>query len=150
MELWELDAREQIRDVVARYNSNADTARFAQVVELFAPDAVMDLGDGDIRTGHEEIMTVFSGARDRAATTAGPDAPAVYLRHMTATLQIDLVDETNAIGRSYYAVMTSVGLDHWGRYFDTYRVVGGRWRFASRKVTLDGRNPDSIFLGPRG
>ena len=41
MELWELTARESIRDLVARYNANADTGRFDQVLELFAPDAVM-------------------------------------------------------------------------------------------------------------
>ena len=38
MELWQLIARESIRDLVARYNANGDTGRFAQVRELFSPD----------------------------------------------------------------------------------------------------------------
>src|SRR5579864_7356005 len=38
MEFWELIAREAIRDLVARYNANADTGRFDQVMELFSPD----------------------------------------------------------------------------------------------------------------
>ncbi|MET0627555.1 MAG: nuclear transport factor 2 family protein [Acidimicrobiia bacterium] len=45
VELWELSAREEIRDLVARYNANGDTGRFPQVLELFAPDAVMHTGE---------------------------------------------------------------------------------------------------------
>src|SRR5215218_1587704 len=107
MELWELEAREEIRDLVARYNANGDSGRFAQVVELFAPDAVMVTPEGT-RTGPEEILTIFTGARDRfasgartgrtAGATAPPAAPAV-VRHFTATLQIDVVDRTTARGR---------------------------------------------------
>ena len=43
MELWELVARESIRDLVARYNANGDAGRFDQVWTLFADDAVMEL-----------------------------------------------------------------------------------------------------------
>ena len=32
-----------IRDLVARYNANGDSGRFDQVLELFAPDAVMEI-----------------------------------------------------------------------------------------------------------
>ena len=69
MELWELMAREEIRDLVARYNANGDAGRFAQVLELFTPDARMELvdGQGDVRRyeGHEAITTIFTGTRDR-------------------------------------------------------------------------------------
>jgi SnoaL-like protein len=142
MEHWELAAREAIRDLVARYNANGDTARFTQVVELFAPDAVMDLGDRRLYTGQDEILTIFTGSRDRA----NGDHPPVYLRHMTATHQIDVIDASTATGRCYYQVLTAIGLDHWGRYIDKYRTVDGRWRFASRRVTVDGRAPGSLFL----
>ena len=50
METWELIARESIRDLVARYNANGDTGRFDQLMELFAPDAVMDV-DGEVYEG---------------------------------------------------------------------------------------------------
>ena len=138
MEHWELDAREQIRDLVARYNANGDTGRFEQVMELFAPDAVMELaGQGDkIYRGIEQIRTIFTGAMQSGS--AGKTAP-VYLRHFTGTLQIDIVDASHAKGRCYYFVLTAVGLDHWGRYVDEYKVVDGRWRFASRRVSTDGR-----------
>ena len=163
MELWQLEAREAIRDLVARYNANGDSGRFADVVALFAPDAVMITGDGTKR-GPEEILTIFTGARDRFArggrpaasppaepTASSPPPPAPpppkVVRHFTATHQIDLVDRTTAKGRCYFQVLTTAGLDHWGRYVDEYRVVEGAWLFAKRTVTIDGRSPVSV-LGP--
>jgi SnoaL-like domain len=141
MELWQLEAREAIRDLVARYNANGDSGRFAQVIELFAPDAVMELNDGRQHHGHDEIMTIFTGTRDQVRSGGTP----THLRHLTATHQIDLIDRATARGRSYYQVLTTVGLDHWGRYIDDYRTVDGVWRFARRRVTVDGRSPDSLF-----
>ena len=38
MELWELAAREGIRDTVARYNHAGDAGRFDAMVECFTPD----------------------------------------------------------------------------------------------------------------
>jgi hypothetical protein len=141
MEQWETSARESIRDLVARYNANGDTGRFAQVLELFAPDAVMDIGDDRVYTGLDEIATIFTGVRDHVSSSAA----LTYVRHLTATHQIDLVDESTATGRCYYQVLTSVGLDHWGRYVDDYRVIDGQWRFGRRRVTVDGRSPASLF-----
>ena len=141
MEPWELAAREEIRDLVARYNANGDSGRFEQVLELFAPDAVMEIGDGQAYTGYDQIIEIFIGARNRAAHGDHP----MYLRHMTATHQIDVIDETTARGRCYYQVLTAVGLDHWGCYIDDYRSVDGRWRFSRRRVTVDGRTPNSVF-----
>ena len=87
MEVWELVARESIRDLVARYNANGDTGRFDQVVELFAPDAVMDV-DGTVYEGREQIRTIFTSAagslKEHAEERSGP----LYLRHNTSTLEI--------------------------------------------------------------
>jgi hypothetical protein len=145
VELWEIEARDAIRDLVVRYNSNGDAGRFAEVMELFAHNAVMVL-DGHVRTGHEEILTIFTGVLEHLTVTdaTGSKAP-TYVRHMTATHQIDLIDRHAARGRCYYQVLTSVGLDHWGRYIDEYRTVDGRWRFTERRVTVDGRSPTSLF-----
>ena len=134
MELWELDAREQIRDVIARYNANSDAARYDDVLALFAPDAVMELPDRTCR-GLDEIRAMFA---DAAATFAGR-AGFTHLRHFTATLQIDVLDETEARARCYYAVVMDHGLDHWGRYLDELRATDRRWQFSRRRVTVDGR-----------
>jgi hypothetical protein len=137
MELWELVARESIRDLVARYNSNGDSARFDDVIELFAPDAAMEVNETLYR-GHAEIRTIFTGTRDDLVDRPGP----VLLRHHTSTLQIDVHDETAASSRCYFHVLMAHGLDHWGRYLDEFGVVDGRWRFTNRRVVVDGAAPD--------
>jgi uncharacterized protein (TIGR02246 family) len=141
MEAWELEAREAIRDLVARYNANGDTRRFDQVIELFAPDAVMEIADRVPLVGTEAIRSLFTAVANRPSEDDRP----TYVRHMTATLQIDLIDKSTAKGRCYFFVLTDVGLDHWGRYVDDYRTVEGLWKFARRRVTTDGHSPNSKF-----
>lgn len=145
MELWELVARESIRDLVARYNANGDSGRFEQMLTLFADDGVMELvaTSGEVRRyeGVEEIATIFIGTKagwdDAAAATHTPH----HIRHFVATHQIDLVDATHATGRSYYAVIMGHGLDHWGRYLDDYEERDGRWRITHRRALSDGKTP---------
>ena len=140
MELWELSARESIRDLVARYNANADTGRFDQVLELFAPDAVMEVADRAFE-GRDAIRTIFTTTADSVVHTAQEQTRPAYLRHSTSTLQIDLESPTRARARCYYHVIMDHGLDHWGRYVDEFTCIDGRWYFAHRRVTTDGRTP---------
>jgi SnoaL-like domain len=143
-------AREGIRDLIARYNSNGDSGRFEPLFELFAPDAVMETGDFNGKftryDGREEVKKIFTGARDRMQ--AQPDAATGYIRHFTATHQIDLVDADHATGRCYFVVLMAHGIDHWGRYVDQYVRIDGRWKFAHRKVHLDGKESVSWFTNP--
>ena len=138
MERWQLDAREQIRDLVARYNASGDSGRFDEMLALFAEDAVMEIPTG-VCTGRGEIRAFFEGVA--ANTDAGGGAQARFVRHFTSTHQIDLIDPDRARGRAYYLVLTDVGLDHWGRYVDEYRWVDDRWLFARRAATLEGAVP---------
>jgi hypothetical protein len=142
MEQWELAAREAIRDLVARYNANGDSGRVKEVLELFTPDAVMELGDPGESTRHtglDEIKLIFTGTKERWTAEAGERGAAPYVRHCVATHQIDLVDEHQAKGRCYFFVIMAHGIDHWGRYIDDYADTDGRWRFTNRVVRVDGR-----------
>jgi hypothetical protein len=155
MEVWEVIARESIRDLATRYNANGDSGRFDNVMLLFADDAVMKLEgmelegeDGrDPYRGHDEILSIFTGARDRQPDEPGGDqpsgAPEHYVRRRIATHQIDFDDETHALGYCYYQVVMPHGLDHWGRYFDRYEQRDGRWLFTHRRVTVEGRTERS-------
>ena len=134
--LLELAARESIRDLVARYNANGDAARFDPMLELFAEDATLEI-PGGVHRGKAAIRALFTDVSKRT----GAGKAAAFIRHFTATHQIDLVSETEARGRCYYAVLTERGLDHWGRYLDEYRRIDGRWLFWRRKVTLDAAVP---------
>lgn len=150
MTLDDLVAREGIRDLVARYNSYSDAGRFEQLWDLFAERAVMHLvnpgGNEATYEGREEIKKIFTGAQERVQGQLATGGPA-YVRHFTATHQIDLVDADHATGRCYFAVILERGLDHWGRYVDRYVREGDRWRFEHREVTVDGRVEASWFTG---
>ena len=153
MTLDDLLAREGIRDLVARYNSYGDTGKFDQLWPLFAHDAVMEVGpargERRIHTGIDEVKEIFLGAQGRVD---GQDAAAAttYIRHFTATHQIDLVDADHATGRCYFAVIIgnaveSGGVDHWGRYIDEYVRVDSVWKFQRRRVYVDGNVASSWF-----
>jgi hypothetical protein len=133
MEMWELVARESIRDLVARYNANGDSGRFEQVLECFAPQAVMET-DGEVYRGRDHIRRIFTEAAEAARRWPEP----MIMRHNTSTLQIDLDGPERATSRCYYQVLTNRGLDHWGRYLDEYGVVDGSWRFVHRREFVDG------------
>jgi len=137
VELWELDARESIRILVTRYNSNGDSARFDAVLELFAPDAVMELPEG-VYDGIDQIKTIFTGTKGKLGEFGLSTGKPFYMRHSTSTHQVDLIDKTHAKGRCYYHVLMAHGVDHWGRYIDEYECRDGKWLFTHRKVTMDG------------
>lgn len=133
-------AREEIRDLVARYNANGDTGRFAQVRGLFVEDAVMRVEPDQEYVGVEAIMTIFTGTSSNTASSA-----LTHVRHFTSTHQIDFDDAAHATGRLYFAVLTDIGLDHWGRYVDRYVKTADGWRFARRSVSVDGWSDRSLF-----
>lgn len=137
MEAWELEAREAIRDLLARYNAFGDSGRWEDLLELFMPDAEFALREGGVFVGHEEMKAFFTGAASQGGRRRSP----MRIWHHTSTLVIDLEGPAEARGRCYYAVLTEAGLDHWGRYRDLYRNEGERWRFARRSVSVDGRVP---------
>jgi hypothetical protein len=141
LQVSDLLAREALRDLVVRYNSYGDSGLFDRMLGLFAPEAELEI-DGHLHQGLPAIRQVFSRV---PADTAKPGQGPAYLRHCTATHQIDLVDETSATGRCYFFVLTTVGLDHWGRYLDEYRLFDDDWLFTRRRVLIDGHSPQSIF-----
>jgi len=136
VEPFEIEARECIRDLVARYNASGDAGRFDAMLALFADDATFEF-ESDTLAGRPAIRAFF----ERVAERTGAGRAAAFVRHFTATHQIDVVSADEARGRCYYAVLTERGLDHWGRYVDEYRRVDGRWLFRRRKVTLDAAMP---------
>ena len=143
MELWELVARESIRDLVARYNANGDSGRFEEMLKVFADDAVMELAspDGSIQRyeGLEQVRSIFTNTKAMWDVGARDLGTGHHVRHFTATHQIDLVDETHACGRCYFLVLMGHGVDHWGRYIDEYGVRLDRWVITRRRALSDGR-----------
>jgi hypothetical protein len=154
MQLWELMARESIRDRIARWNANGDAGRFAQMVQVLAPDVEFEAADSGVLHGRDAVLEFLGGigprpTSDRAASASAP-GPGRYvppggrptLRHHTSTITIDFESETRARVRSYYVVFTGVGVDHWGRYLDEFGLVDGDWLITRRTITTEGVDPD--------
>ncbi len=148
MEVWELIARESIRDCIARWNSNGDAGRFADMVMVLAPDVEFQATGSATIHGRDGVLAFLGGVGDEKAparVATGrylPPGGRPSIRHYTSTIQIDLSSETSARVRSYYAVLSTFGLDHWGRYLDEFGVVDGEWLITKRTVTTEGVDPD--------
>ena len=142
MELWELAARESIRDLVARYNASGDSGRLGPMLELFAHDATLEV-PGETLHGVAAIRAFLErvSSRTDARTDTGTNTGTTFIRHFVSTHQIDFESETEASGRAYYVVFTDSGPDHWGRYLDRYRRIDGHWRFWHRIATVDAAEP---------
>ncbi len=139
MELWELAAREAIRDLVAAYAQAVDGGRLDELIELFTPDGVLETPDTEAHRGRAAIRARIAGAQHALADTTA----SALIRHHVSNLRIVVTGPQDATGEAYFFVLTAHGPDHWGRYRDRYTLVDGRWRFAHRRVRLDGWAPDS-------
>ena len=141
METWELAARESIRDLVARYNVSGDAGRFDETMALFAEDAGVTVTPGRTYRGLEQIRSLFTGAAGTEPPKGEAPGNKRFIRHFTASHQIDVLGPDEARGRCYYAVLTESGLDHWGRYVDLYARRDGRWLFHRRDISVDASVP---------
>lgn len=144
----ELTAREQVRDLIARYTWAADRGRFDEVADCFAEQGVLDVGDhGGRWTGRTEIArqltSVAARVAERADTTGARPGP---VHHHVSSTQLSDITGSSMSARSYFLVITSVGVDHWGRYLDNLEREEDRWVFAERIVRVDGHDPASLMV----
>jgi len=139
VELWEVTAREQIRDTLARYAHCADSGRFEELVSLFTPDGVLEVDGHPARQGRDAILE-FLG---RTRTSLGATLERPYIRHHISSLVVDVEGPAIARAASYFLAITQQGPDHWGRYRDRLVVDDGRWLLAHRRVRPDGHSANS-------
>ena len=138
MELWELSAREEIRETLARYHHFGDSGKFVEMAALFASDGVLEVRGEQAVEGRAAIVDYLTGVnRDVVAMSEVP-----ILRHYSTNVTISVVSEHEATAASAFLVISETGLDHWGRYRDQLVPVDGGWGFAHRLVRTDGYAPD--------
>jgi SnoaL-like domain len=153
VELWELTARERIRDTLAHYNWSGDAGRAADLAEAFTEDGVLQVRGGEAHRGRAAIRDFIGGvaARDAAVLPTAPiTAPPVrrLVRHLLTNTRFTALTPQEATAASYFTVVTEIGLDHSGRYRDTLVPVGDRWLIASRLVSTDWVAPGSAMASP--
>jgi len=154
VERTDLIARESIRDLLARYTWAADRGRTAEVAACFTAGGALDVGNhGGRLVGPEaiareldEVAARTASASDAGAET-GTDGPGP-VRHHVSSVAIALDTHAAATVRSYFLVLTRIGLDHWGRYRDQVveTAPGDRWLFRERVVIVDGHSPGSLIV----
>jgi uncharacterized protein (TIGR02246 family) len=137
VEHWELEAREAIRETIASYAHHADSGRFEELADLFAPDGVLEVRGEPPIAGREAIRAFLTGVGVSLADAS--DVP--IIRHHVSNVTIELIGPDEARGACYFLAITEHGLDHWGRYRDHFVRVDGRWLFEHRRARTDGATP---------
>ncbi len=132
--MWELVARERIRDTLARYTWSGDAGRLDDLAQTFCADGVLEIRGMRPLCGRSAIVEFLGGVTTGVAARA--DAKAV-VRHNVANVRFDELTPDRAEVSSYFTVVTQIGLDHCGRYRDTLVPEGGVWLIKHRKVTTD-------------
>lgn len=150
MTLDELLAREAIRATLANYTMSGDRLRADDLAATFTEDGILEAefvpeSDAFHFEGREAIkgwLTRWTGTVDVNTGTHG----ATFVRHHLSTSQITLVAGSRATARTYWTAYTDIGPDHCGYYLDTLCKVGEDWLIARRRVRLDWRSPQSLFV----
>jgi uncharacterized protein (TIGR02246 family) len=132
MELWELSAREAIRELLAAYARAADSGNADRFAALFALDGVLEIHGVGAIEGRDAIRSFLGG---------GTDASPVRLRHHLTNVSIAVESPSAATGECYFTVFTDAGVDHWGRYRDRYVGAADGWTIAHRLARTEGRMP---------
>lgn len=143
MQTWELVAREQIRDTLARYNWAGDAGRIDELAETFCADGVLEIAGSEPLRGRSAIVAFLGGVTGniRAHADVKP-----IVRHNVANVLFTDVAAEQARVRCYFTVFTHIGLDHFGRYRDIFVPDGDGWRIKHRKVSTDWAAPDSAMV----
>ena len=145
MEIWELVVRERIRDTLARYNWSGDAGRIDDLADTFCADGVLEIRGSEPLRGRSEIVAFLGGVTGNIAVSA---AVKPIVRHNIANVLFTEVTRDEAQVSCYFTVVTHIGLDHVGRYRDTFIPDGGIWRIRHRKVSVDWAAPDSAMARP--
>ena len=144
MEMWELVARERIRDTLARYNWSGDAGRVEGLAETFCADGVLEIRGLRPLRGRSEIASFLSGVTGDVADNF--DVKPV-VRHNLANVLFTGLTPHEAQVSSYFTVVTHIGLDHFGRYRDTLVPDGDAWLIKHRKVSTDWAADNSAMAG---
>ncbi|MGV0851956.1 nuclear transport factor 2 family protein [Mycolicibacterium phlei] len=149
MELWELCARERIRDTLAQYNWSGDALRLDELAASFCEDGELEVRGSEPARGRAGIVEFLGGAVsgfDAAAQKSAAE-PGVkrIVRHNVTNIRFLEVSPEQARVACYFTVYTENGLDHYGRYRDLFVPVGDDWLIKHRFVSTDWAAPSSTM-----
>src|ERR1700722_8402344 len=147
MDLWELAARERIREPSARHSRSGDSLRLDEFAHAFCEDGELQLRGRDPVRGRAAVIEFLSGvaAPDSVATGSGVTR---FVRHNVTNIRFLAITRQQARGTSYFTVLTEVGLDHYRRYRYILVPVDDEWLIRHRFVSTDWAAPESTMASP--
>jgi SnoaL-like domain len=144
VEMWELVAREQIRDTLARYNWSGDAGRLDGLAETFCADGVLEVRGLAPLRGRSEIASFLGGVTSSVDVDVDVDVKPI-VRHNVANVLVTGLTLNEAHVSSYFTVVTHIGLDHVGRYRDILVPDSDTWLIKHRNVSTDWAAPNSAM-----
>jgi hypothetical protein len=87
MELWELTARERIRDTLARYNWSGDALRLDDLAQTFCEDGELELRGNEPVRGRTAVVAVLAGAVASPNATAQASRVKRIVRHNVTNIR---------------------------------------------------------------
>lgn len=148
MELWELCARERMRDTLARYNWSGDALGLDELAESFCEDGELELRGSEPVRGRAAIVEFLGGVVASPNAAAAASSTKRIVRHNVTNIRFTEVTPKQAHVACYFTVLTEIGLDHYGRYRDVFVPVGpedGDWLIRHRFVSTDWSAPNSMM-----
>ena len=129
--------RTQIQHTMAVYCNCVDSGDVEGVVSVFMPDGRLELSSGTKVAGREAIRAFYTPVIGPDRPDRAPDGSLPFLRHNLTTSRVEFVDAVTAQGWTYFMSLTKHGLDHAGRYIDTFKRQGERWLIADRRIAVE-------------
>ena len=120
------EARDEIRDLLARYTWYFDTGRGEDWASLFTDDGQLVVGDGPPVAGRAALEEMAANVKPGSMHHFIVN-PAIEVDGDRATCHCSLL-----LSQGQPPTFTMAG-----RYEDELARVDGRWRFRRRTVTLD-------------
>ena len=131
-----------IRNTLSAYAVAGDRLRIEALADTFLEDGVLVTPTATYE-GRAEIIRGLGGRGSDPAANQGPRPSLV--RHNLTTSYFEPVTTDSAQGRTYFIVLSDIGLDHAGHYQDRLRKVRGQWLFERRDVRVDWIADGSLF-----
>ena len=136
-----LRVRDGVTHLMSSYQYFADTGRIESLSQLFLSDGVLEL-DGDRHTGTDGILAFFRATAERFT-----DVDFLPARHHLSSIYVEPQPDGSAKTYACFQFIGTHGLDHWGTYRDVAVQRPEGWRFARRRVIIEGFAPTSRLGG---
>jgi hypothetical protein len=145
MEAWELQARESVRDTISAYNFATDRGDLEGMSRCFTLSGSLTIRGDPPLIGRETIVSGLIRTLQNPSHRGNQTPTPTYIHHHVSSTHFQFISESEAQTRSYFAVLTSIGLDHWGRYHDRFAPENDSWLLTSRSIHVDGFAKDSLL-----